>query len=181
MRNRCNNPNATKYSRYGGRGISICTEWDNFEVFERWAFANGYELGLTLDRINNNGDYCPANCRWVNNKIQSNNRSNNYIIDYNGTTQNLQQWCDELGLPYTAIYARLRIGWSFDKAVSTPITRAKEYSYGGYTLTLEEWSYLIGIDKYTLYKRLQFGKPLCTVFKELNKEDFLYESNEGNV
>lgn len=80
MKYRCNNPNAKPYPNYGGRGIKVCSEWENsFEAFKAWALKTGYDYDapygkLTLDRIDCNGDYCPENCRWVDMKVQADNR-----------------------------------------------------------------------------------------------------------
>lgn len=74
MRQRCNNPNNPSYKNYGGRGIKVCEEWERFETFYRWAIDNGYNENLTIDRIDNNGDYSPNNCRWTSWFVQRHNQ-----------------------------------------------------------------------------------------------------------
>lgn len=76
MKSRCYNSNTANYRYYGGKGIKVCDEWKNdFENFERWALANGYAKGLTIDRENGKLDYMPSNCRWVTMKVQNSNRA----------------------------------------------------------------------------------------------------------
>ena len=74
MRSRCRNPNHRAYKYYGGRGITICAEWDDYTAFRDWAFAHGYREGLTIDRINNDGNYEPGNCRWITMAEQNKNK-----------------------------------------------------------------------------------------------------------
>jgi hypothetical protein len=76
MLQRCENPNATKYELYGGRGIKVCEEWHTYTVFRDWALSHGYADNLSIDRINPNGNYEPSNCRWATDKEQSNDRRN---------------------------------------------------------------------------------------------------------
>lgn len=118
MRKRCNDKNDPKNYRYGGRGITVCSEWENsYLAFKQWAMSHGYSDELTLDRIDNDKGYSPDNCRWVNSKIQNNNRSDNILITYMGKTQSLHAWTDELNLPYHAVWQRInRCGWSIEKA-----------------------------------------------------------------
>lgn len=123
MKNRCINPNMQDYSRYGGRGITVCDEWDNnYESFQDWALDNGYSEDLTIDRIDPNGNYEPDNCRWSTKKEQANNRVNNLYYSMNGENHTLSEWCDMFNLPYQTIYARIhRYNWDFITAITTPL------------------------------------------------------------
>lgn len=104
---RCTNENNIAFNRYGGRGIGICEEWrDSFQAFHDWAIANGYRPGASVDRIDNDGDYCPENCRWSDRIAQNNNRRNNILVTRDGRTQTLAEWAREKNLPYKTILAR---------------------------------------------------------------------------
>lgn len=115
MRRRCNDPTNNRYAQYGGRGITICPEWDEYIYFRIWALENGYSDDLTIDRENGDGNYCPDNCRWVNMKVQANNVSRNRIIEYNGESLTMSQLADRFNLSYSAFQHRIERGWSIDR------------------------------------------------------------------
>jgi hypothetical protein len=95
MRRRCYDDTLPQYKDYGGRGIKVCSEWDDFNNFWKWAEKSGYSNELTIDRIDVNGNYCPENCRWVGRKKQSNNKRNNDYLTYKGVTKTRQEWAEE--------------------------------------------------------------------------------------
>jgi len=110
MKKRCNNESDSRYDRYGGRGIRICDEWYDFETFKDWALSHGYESGLSIDRVDNNGNYCPENCRWADRIVQANNKSNNRLITYNGITHTVAEWSRILMVNYYNLLARINVG-----------------------------------------------------------------------
>jgi len=122
MKSRCCNPKSQHYKNYGARGISVCDEWKNdFIAFRAWALENGYEEGLTLDRIQTNGNYEPSNCRWTTQKIQCNNKTNNRYIEFRGKTWTLHELADEYGIKYTTLWMRLnKYHWTIERALETP-------------------------------------------------------------
>lgn len=109
MKTRCNNPNTPYYYNYGARGISVCKEWSDFEPFMEWSLDNGYTDKLTIDRINVNGNYEPENCRWITNLEQQSNRQSNHFLTYDGKTQTISQWADELGIKEKHFRRELKI------------------------------------------------------------------------
>lgn len=107
MKDRCSNTNNPHYCRYGGRGIKVCDEWDNsFVPFYEWAINNGYTEELTLDRIDNDGNYKPSNCRWATMQEQCNNRSSNIKITIGNATKTLLQWCEIFEVDYRTVLSR---------------------------------------------------------------------------
>ncbi|MBO7123225.1 MAG: hypothetical protein J6V90_08105 [Treponema sp.] len=124
MKMRCYNPKNPAYENYGGRGIVVCDEWKEryagYKRFKEWALSNGYQEDLTIDRINNDKGYSPDNCKWVSMKVQQRNKRNTFFVIYKGKTKPLILWCEELGLSYNRIRARLEVlKWSVKKALET--------------------------------------------------------------
>ena len=98
MLDRCYRKNANNYSDYGGRGIKVCEEWLNIENFEKWVKESNYKKGLTIDRIDVNGNYEPSNCRWATKKEQDNNRRNTVYIEHNGVFHTISEWAEITGI-----------------------------------------------------------------------------------
>lgn len=125
MKSRCTNPHDENYFRYGGRGIKVCEEWEScFKVFFEWSLNNGYEEGLTIDRINNDEGYSPANCRWTSRTIQQNNIRSNHLIEYNGEKHSISEWARIVGISQATLSHRILNGWDVEKALFTePLSR----------------------------------------------------------
>lgn len=168
MKYRCCNLNDKRYKNYGSKGISVCEEWLNSErekntpnstkgwiSFKNWAMSNGYSDKLTLDRIDNSKGYSPQNCRWVDMKVQQNNRSNNHLITYNGKTQTLAQWCDELNLNRQSMTSRIvTMRWSVERAFSEGIRKSKLISFNGKEQTLADWCSELNLNYAMVYARI---------------------------
>lgn len=131
MLQRCENPNNSRYHRYGGRGIKVCKEWHDPKVFYNWAIENGWSTGLTIERIDNDGDYEPSNCCWTTLAKQASNRHNNDNITWRGKTQNLTAWGRELYISQSRLWYRLyRNHWDIERAFTTPINKKPELRNG---------------------------------------------------
>lgn len=127
MRRRCDNPKNISYKNYGGRGISVCDEWGDYKEFHKWAMRNGYKEGLMIERIDNNGNYCPENCSWETREVQNLNKRNIRYIEYDGELVRIHDLSKERGIDSKAVLNRLRHGWEIDKALSEPVqTRGKK-------------------------------------------------------
>lgn len=119
MINRCENPKSCSYKTHGARGISVCRDWrDSFEIFFK-------DMGVrpsknhSIDRIDNDGDYTPENCRWATRTEQQSNKGNNRVLAFNGKEMSVAEWSEELGIPYSRISKRLQYGWSDEKCLTT--------------------------------------------------------------
>lgn len=120
IRSRCSNPAVDSYKYYGAVGIKVCERWNSFENF----FA---DMGkrpsrkFSIERIDSKKDYCPENCKWADGFEQSNNKSNNVRLEFNGESMNLFQWARKVGLPPKRLSARLKSGWSIERALTEPV------------------------------------------------------------
>ena len=126
MRGRCNRPTSNRYHVYGGRGISVCESWNNsFLSFYEWAIKNKWEGGLTIDRINNDGNYEPGNCRFVPFSINANNTSNTYYVNYEGRKIAFMLLLRDKNLLFhsSTIRGRIKRGWNIEDAINKPIRK----------------------------------------------------------
>lgn len=173
MKERCNNENHVSYKNYGGRGIGVCEEWnEDYSSFYNWAINAGYDENakrgeLTLDRVDTNGDYCPSNCRWVNQRVQANNRRYNVRIEYNGEAKTLSEWEEDTGLDRRLLYERIyTYHYDVEKAFTKPVVTAEHpemasgrsrnriVEYNGEKRTVAEWAKIYGMSPDTLWARL---------------------------
>lgn len=142
VKTRCNNPAVAEYPRYGGRGITLCAAWRDYVVFAEWARANGYRYGLEIDRIDNNGDYTPENCRFVTGKVNCNNRRDNRRVLLFGEVKTTTEWSEDprSRVGYATLTSRIDRGWAVERALTTPPHHYHWLTVFGETKTLAEWS-----------------------------------------
>lgn len=184
IKQRCNNQNAQAYRNYGGRGITYCDEWEQFKPFCEWALANGWQKGLDIDRIDNDGDYSPDNCRWVTRRENTNNRRITIHLTVNGETKPLTIWEDETGINRATIkrwvrlhgkeYAEERIeeaikdGFTFaDYGRNHKRTPIKNLDTGITYASYYEAAKKLGLNRGNLITAVRKGKPTkCGMFVE---------------
>lgn len=171
MKQRCLNKKCNQYKNYGARGITICSEWlgeNGFVNFSNWAFENGYADDLSIDRIDNNGNYCPKNCRWTNMLTQANNTRHNRTVTYNGETHTYAEWEEILdnGVTQTDMSHRIKRGWNIERALLTPkkhLKKAKKYYWdkkivhNGEAKSILEWCKESGINRHIYRHRVNSG------------------------
>ncbi len=123
MLSRCYKSQNKSYKDYGKRGITVCDEWrDDFKKFYDWAMANGWEKGLTIERIDNNGNYYPENCEWIEKGKQSNNRRSNHLLTAFGETKTMMDWSKDnrCVVNYFTLAGRINnLGWEIEKSILT--------------------------------------------------------------
>lgn len=127
MKSRCYKKYAEEFENYGGRGIRVCNEWlgeDGFINFYNWAYSHGYSEELTIDRINNDGNYEPDNCRWVTMMVQNSNSRHTHMLEYKGTKKNISEWAREKGMSRDTLIKRLRSGWELERVLNEPVNKS---------------------------------------------------------
>lgn len=118
MHRRTSNPEDPGYPHYGGRGISVCERWSSLDAFVV-DMGPSYRKGLTIDRVNNDGNYEPGNCRWTTRVVQQRNRTNTIALIYLGKTLPLAEWADIFEIKYNTLHKRVMVyGWSTERALT---------------------------------------------------------------
>lgn len=183
MKGRCNNPNKPDYKWYGAKGIRVCEEWSkSYSCFKEWALANGYKEGLTIDRIDSDGNYEPNNCRWVDMVVQNNNKKNVPKYEFNGEEHSISEWARILGVSRELLRDRItRLGWSVEKAFSTPRVPngIREdnivLEHNGERHPIGTWEKILGFKPEVIRKRIKNGWPiekaLTTPVKQKTKKE----------
>ena len=131
MMQRCHNPNNDRYYDYGGRGIKVCEEWHNSWVFGKWAEEHGFQKGLQIDRINNDGNYEPSNCRFVTPKENMQNRRNTVVLTINHFSKSINAWCEEYGVTRGVVqtyHDRKNLSWEDAFFLALGRKTCKEYN-----------------------------------------------------
>lgn len=185
IKTRCYNPNTHNYENYGGKGITLNKGWFDYNKFKEWAYSNGYEDNLTIDRVNNDKGYYPENCRWVDLKEQSRNRNISRYVTIRGHTKHAMEWCELYGMDYQTYIQRVtKLGWGDKEALETPKNNYRykdedkkyELFKGDTTLmigTIKEISEEYGIPRYTV---TTYGEPkYLERYKESNTRRKLRE------
>lgn len=157
IKSRCFNAKVPEYKHYGGRGITMCSKWT--ESFEDFLADMGERPSKkhSIDRINNNGNYEPGNCRWATHKTQANNTRSNRKVTVNGTTKNMTQWADDIGVTREVIHKRLKRGIVGPPLLNHPF-ESQRFMFCGINATIPEWSKKTGIKRATLYWRINKQK-----------------------
>lgn len=159
MLTRCYNENNKTYLRYGGKGIKVCDRWRNSFLAFLEDMGTRPSPKHTLDRIDNNGNYEPGNCRWATLIEQARNKSTSLWIEVDGVNRPAMEWCEISGTDYHAFYWRYENGWSPQECVWGKEEKPLSYiTYGGETKTIDEWALQIGISRHTIASRLYTKK-----------------------
>jgi hypothetical protein len=163
MRRRCNNANYKAFSDYGGRGIKISPEWNDFSVFLE-DMGQRPTSGHSLDRIDNDGNYCKENCKWSTKIEQANNKRSNRFLEISGKRKTIAEWSRVSGIGAKTIIKRISHGWHPFNAVFKESETLAMFTHKGITLSLTEWADYFGIKRITAYARNKKGLPFEMIF-----------------
>ena len=161
MKARCYNAKTTGFQYWGGRGIKVCERWVG--SFRNFLLDMGRKPSPkhSIDRINNDGDYEPSNCRWVERKVQNRNRRGRRYLTFQGKTLTFAEWSDVTGIPQGTIFDRTAGGWSVERTLTSQLGATRKdavlISYAGRILTISQWSKETGLPKSTIESRLLAG------------------------
>ena len=159
MLTRCYNENNKTYCRYGGRGITVCDRWRNSFLAFLEDMGPRPSLKHTLDRIDNNGNYEPGNCRWATMIEQARNKSTSLWLELGGVSRPAMEWCELAGTDYHAFYWRYENGWPPHECVwGRPLKKLVYLTHGGETRTIDEWALHLGISRHTIASRHSYKK-----------------------
>lgn len=157
MHQRCTNQKLDHYDRYGGRGITVCKEWIEFEVFAEWAIKNGYKDNLTIDRINVDGNYEPKNCKWSTDVEQQRNKRNNHFVTINGETKTIAEWAEINELPYKTLQRRVYTGYKEENLLLPIGHQYKQIEINGEIKPMSVWAKESGLPYSTIKRRYNKG------------------------
>jgi len=157
MKDRCFNPNSKDYPNWGGRGITVCDRWKNSSENFLADMGSRPTAKYSLDRIDNNADYSPENCRWATQTEQTNNRRSNYLITIGNETKTMTQWAKKINISKNVIFIRLERGWSDYDAVMTPVHTGKLITIENKTYTISQWTEEKGYGRTVIHDRLKLG------------------------
>lgn len=177
IKQRCCNPKRDAYYRYGGRGIKICDRWkDDYAAFLA-DMGRAPDPKAQIDRIDNDGDYCPENCRWVSQAENKRNKANTRYVEYQGRRMRVAEWADELGVPVRLLNLRYSRGWAPDEIISgkrltapPPRKTARWIEHEGQRKTLTEWAAEIGVPMKKLHGQLSRGWSLSDAMSAARKK-----------
>ena len=125
MKRRCNNTSWKQYKDYGGRGITYAKAWESYESFAIDMFPT-WKLGLTLDRMDNNGNYYKENCKWSSNKEQNSNKRSNHILEYKGRKMTMPQWAEYFGMNFGTLRSRFYRGMNLEEILNGKLFRPQK-------------------------------------------------------
>jgi len=158
MKNLCHNSNVIGYDRWGGLGVRVCDEWrGSFVAFYEWAIANGWELSLQIDIIDNEGDLSPENSRFVTKRERSRNERNRRRLTHDGETLCMSTWEKRLGFRDGVIRDRLSCGWSVERALTTPQEHQVQLAFNFEMMSISEWEDKLGFKRGVVHGRINEG------------------------